>query len=311
MITLYDANGRPLVSYAAHEQTHASGGSDAFQSTDVLEAIVKRFQESGGPTTLLTGPIPDGSIFTRNGTSLVGTSAVPFRLTNNTGGALATGDVVALSSTASSSVVLADTASTQKQLVVSLDAPANGAMGRFVNGGVATVNVTGAVTIGHYLVKSVTTKVAADSGTAVGDTQAPPSGSFGVALTTAASNQITALLFGVVLAAAASLETGTWSADLGPGGTAARAAATVYQNTSGRKRRVEIVININIAGTVAILYVENANPPTIQLAKFSPWANTSGGRATLVGEVPSNQYYKVDKVGTDTLAVFEWHEMDE
>src|SRR5205809_963158 len=48
---------RPLVQGGVmpHESTHVSGGSDAFLSTDLLEAIVQRLSESGGPTTLKLG----------------------------------------------------------------------------------------------------------------------------------------------------------------------------------------------------------------------------------------------------------------
>ncbi|MCE9581743.1 MAG: hypothetical protein K8T20_04415 [Planctomycetes bacterium] len=55
-----------------HESTHVSGGSDAFLSTDLLEAIVKRLKESGGPTTLTVGAIADGDFLKRSGTSVIG-----------------------------------------------------------------------------------------------------------------------------------------------------------------------------------------------------------------------------------------------
>ncbi|MCC6739940.1 MAG: hypothetical protein IT452_12905 [Planctomycetia bacterium] len=58
-----------------HESTHVSGGSDAFLSTDLLEAIVKRLQESGGPTTLTLGAVADGEFLQRSGSSLVGASS--------------------------------------------------------------------------------------------------------------------------------------------------------------------------------------------------------------------------------------------
>lgn len=57
---------------AAHETSHKSGGSDAFLSTDLLDAIVKRLQESGGPTTLIMGTVADGKFLKRSGTSVVG-----------------------------------------------------------------------------------------------------------------------------------------------------------------------------------------------------------------------------------------------
>jgi len=58
-----------------HESTHVSGGSDAFLSTDLLEAIVKRLQTSTGPTTLTLGAIADGEFLQRSGTSVVGSSS--------------------------------------------------------------------------------------------------------------------------------------------------------------------------------------------------------------------------------------------
>ena len=58
-----------------HESTHISGGSDAFLSTDLLEAIVKRLQTSTGPTTLTLGAIADGEFLKRSGTSVIGGTA--------------------------------------------------------------------------------------------------------------------------------------------------------------------------------------------------------------------------------------------
>jgi hypothetical protein len=55
-----------------HKSTHVSGGTDAFTSTDLLEAIIKRIRESGGPTDLLVGSIPDGKFLKRSGTSIIG-----------------------------------------------------------------------------------------------------------------------------------------------------------------------------------------------------------------------------------------------
>lgn len=55
-----------------HRASHISGGGDAFLSTDVLEAIVKRIRETGGPTTLDIGAIADGQLLVRSGTGIVG-----------------------------------------------------------------------------------------------------------------------------------------------------------------------------------------------------------------------------------------------
>jgi hypothetical protein len=55
-----------------HKDTHKSGGADAFASTDLLEAIVKRLQESSGPSNLLLGSIADGEYLKRSGTDIIG-----------------------------------------------------------------------------------------------------------------------------------------------------------------------------------------------------------------------------------------------
>jgi len=55
-----------------HKNSHKSGGSDAFASTDVLESVGKRLQESSGPTNLLMGNIADGQYLKRSGTGIIG-----------------------------------------------------------------------------------------------------------------------------------------------------------------------------------------------------------------------------------------------
>lgn len=55
-----------------HEASHISGGTDPFLSTDVLESISKRWQESGGPTTLTAGAVTDGQYLKRSGTTIIG-----------------------------------------------------------------------------------------------------------------------------------------------------------------------------------------------------------------------------------------------
>ena len=58
----------------AHKDSHKSGGGDAFTSSDLLEAYVKRLLESGGQV-LLMGAVPDGLFLQRSGTGIVGASA--------------------------------------------------------------------------------------------------------------------------------------------------------------------------------------------------------------------------------------------
>lgn len=54
-----------------HKSTHVSGGTDAFTSTDIIEAVVKRLRESGG-TNLVLGSVTDGQYLRRSGNSIVG-----------------------------------------------------------------------------------------------------------------------------------------------------------------------------------------------------------------------------------------------
>lgn len=73
-----------------HESRHVSGAIDAFLTTDILEAIVKRLEETGG-TTMLMGAVADGTFLKRSGTSLIGatpssgvaTSFTPVTKTSN------------------------------------------------------------------------------------------------------------------------------------------------------------------------------------------------------------------------------------
>jgi hypothetical protein len=61
---------------AAHKDTHKSGGTDAFTSTDLLEAVVKRLRESSGPTDLTLGAVADGALLQRSGSAIVGVTPV-------------------------------------------------------------------------------------------------------------------------------------------------------------------------------------------------------------------------------------------
>lgn len=54
-----------------HKDEHKSGGGDAFTSTDLLEAVVKRIQTTTGPTNLAVGAIADGEYLKRSGGSIV------------------------------------------------------------------------------------------------------------------------------------------------------------------------------------------------------------------------------------------------
>ncbi len=102
------------------------------------------------------------------------------------------------------------------------------------------------------------------------------------------------------------LETGTWT---GP----SRSIDTIYQNTSGRKRRVFAscygpVSTANVAWT---LKVGSANPPSTVLATPGGANGGSSNRLRIVAsfEVPSNWYYKIENSENATLEY--WYELDE
>jgi len=63
----------------AHKDSHKSGGTDPFASTDLLEAVAKRLRTTTGPTDLLVGAVADGDILKRSGTGLVGTDSPAFK----------------------------------------------------------------------------------------------------------------------------------------------------------------------------------------------------------------------------------------
>lgn len=70
-----DSPAISLESLSAHKDRHKSGGADAFTSSDLIEAVVKRLQESSGPTNLTLGSVSDGQFLKRDGTAIVGASA--------------------------------------------------------------------------------------------------------------------------------------------------------------------------------------------------------------------------------------------
>jgi len=62
---------RSTISDFAHKDTHTSGGTDEFTSTDLIEALVKRIREGSG-TDLLIGNIADQQFLARSGSDLIG-----------------------------------------------------------------------------------------------------------------------------------------------------------------------------------------------------------------------------------------------
>jgi hypothetical protein len=56
----------------AHKNSHKLLGGDAFVSTDLLDAVVRRLRETSGPTDLLMGAVANGEVLQRSGTDIVG-----------------------------------------------------------------------------------------------------------------------------------------------------------------------------------------------------------------------------------------------
>ena len=111
---------------------------------------------------------------------------------------------------------------------------------------------------------------------------------------------------------AGTLENGTWSADLGPSGTAERADGVIYQNTSGRKRRVAVMFLGVITNPLQVtLFADPATPPTLFLVANLIGVNsvTAAHVLTCYMEVPNNWYYKsvISTVGS----IQKWRELDE
>ncbi|HEV8459024.1 MAG TPA: hypothetical protein VGR44_12090 [Methylomirabilota bacterium] len=94
--------------------------------------------------------------------------------------------------------------------------------------------------------------------------------------------------------------------------TASRVAGTIYQNTSGRKRRVSIIVTGATAGQVlSLLEVGSASPPTIGIQRWEIRVNAGAGAAhvvTLYTEIPRAWFYRLT-VTTGSLT--KWSEMDE
>ena len=108
-------------------------------------------------------------------------------------------------------------------------------------------------------------------------------------------------------AAVTALESGTWSS---PG----NALDTIYQNTSGKKRRVlgAITFTANVTEQVRI-GLGSSSPPTAIITDFGRPTSTGADAQLQMPfsfEVPNNWYYRVLILsGTPTLN--QWNELDE
>lgn len=108
---------------------------------------------------------------------------------------------------------------------------------------------------------------------------------------------------------ASSLETGTWS-------STGNSKDTVYQNTSGRMRRVLVTSYGGVgASNRAKIQVENANPPTVNIVAELGFEYVSGTHSGDLDSVclflvPSGQYYRVATM-SGTINIRSWYQLDE
>lgn len=135
-------------------------------------AIAETNVAAGQVTALLLG----FTVSTTDGTLVL-------TLTNKTGGALVPNDIVGVDTVNDSAVVLDDSNSSLRTMVVALDSIANNAAGRFVWHGITTVAVNNAIIHGSYIRKSNTTKALETTAAIANSTTAAPSSSCGIALT--------------------------------------------------------------------------------------------------------------------------------
>jgi hypothetical protein len=181
--------------------TTAAGAITAVTDLRTLSAVGDLlFNDAGGDPTDVGLATADGTATTASRRDHVHRTLryLPLLLTNKTGVSNAAGDVVALDTGNDSAVVLGDVAASVAEFVVAVETVANNATGMYARMGyVSTLKVTGTVVRGNYLVKSATTKVAADSGVAESSSATRPAGAFAVALTADAAGAVAAVLLGV------------------------------------------------------------------------------------------------------------------
>ena len=95
-------------------------------------------------------------------------------------------------------------------------------------------------------------------------------------------------------------ESGTWS-------NSGKAKNTIYQNTSGKKRRV--LVSWSGSSIIATVHIDSSSPPGSLGFIGDPHAG-SNPYTMISFEVPNNYYYKVGE-NTGTISITQWHELDE
>lgn len=230
-------------------------------------------------------------------------------LTNKTGVNLAVNDVVTLDTTNDSAVTLGDTSISVQAFVVAAESVANNVAGKFYRQGLVTLKVQGNVTRGRYLVKSVTTLAAQDSGITMTSTAFRPTGSFAIATTAyggGGAGTVTAYLFGATAATAATLPAGGGSGTLSLGGILTSSLAIVGNdaNTAEKVLHSRVIPGSTLTGTTRFRYhafgdvAATANNKVIRLkwtsSAISPTTVVDSGTITtnLAGwEIRADGYY--------------------
>ncbi len=163
--------------------------------------------KSDGPDTTLVRPSnwnagikvtggADGQKFIRDSAATDGASFVDpetINFTNNSGGSVAAGDVLAVGS---GGAVADDVSGALQKFIVALATIANAATGPWAKSGyVSTVKAQGAISALHYVRKSATAKAVEDTGTAVADGTPCPLGAIGISTAAASGGFVAMLLF--------------------------------------------------------------------------------------------------------------------
>lgn len=117
-------------------------------------------------------------------------------LTNQTGGGLVAGDVVALSTANDAAVATNDSQTSRRLFVVAMGTISSAAAGEFARSGIVSAKAQGAIARGDYVRKSATAKAIETTSTAMGTDTALPDGSIGIALAAASGGFVNVYLFG-------------------------------------------------------------------------------------------------------------------
>ena len=208
-------------------------------------------------------------------------------LTNRTGGALAQGDVVALSDLNNESVILGDTQDSMQPYVVALGSIADGVVGLFAQFGGCVASVSGAVVRGNWLAKSSSIKALYDTGVPAASGLAPI-GALAIAMTgSAGPGTVNALLIGSTVQAASTRK----GLDIASGSSITIPAGVHYVHITGTTTITGIASRP--AGTLVVLTFDGAlqithNGSSMVMANGRTYQTTTGDTLLFVSEGGGN-----------------------